>query len=199
MPKFTPFSYNQYGELVYRNTGRTAPASYTVRGSTVYGSNGRKIGQIGKGTAAQRATIQKAATAGGRTSAAVTGRYSFRNIKRARERAIAKQPNLQLRQPVPDASAVKKFGRSVKAMSEFLTGQGADAELLRQKIKAMDDNKLMTLYQENEMVFDVYFDYGGIRQTDKGMISNQQTAANARALVEVYEKRFGPIGIQARL
>lgn len=199
MAKFTQFSFNQYGELVYRKTGRTAPASYSVRGSVVYGSNGRKIGQIGRGTSAQREIIQRRATAGGRTSSVVTGRYSFSNIKRARERAITRQPNLQLRQPMPDASAVRKFGKSVKAMSEFLTGQGADAELLRQKIRAMENEKLMTLYQENEMIFDVYFDYGGIKQTDRGMISNQQTAANARALVEVYERRFGPIAVQARL
>lgn len=204
MARFTPFSFNQYGELVYRRTGRTAPENYFIKNGTVYrpadNAQGRvKVGQIGKGSAAQREIVSKAATAGGRTAAEIKGRYSFKHIKRARERAIAKEPTLQLQTPKLDPSAVEKFGKSVREMSKFLIGQGNDAEILRQKIERMEDSKLLELYNSNEMVFDVYFDYGGIRKTEKGLVSNQQTAANARALVDVYEKRFGPIAVQARL
>ena len=39
MAKFRLFGFNQYGELVYRKTGRAAPSTYTVRGNTVYGKH----------------------------------------------------------------------------------------------------------------------------------------------------------------
>ena len=35
MAKFTQFGWNQYGQLVYRNTGKLAPSEYYVRGNTV--------------------------------------------------------------------------------------------------------------------------------------------------------------------
>ena len=62
MAKFTKFGLSNTGELVYRSSGKLAPSSYTVRGSTVYGKDGRKIGQIGKGTKKEQATIRRAST-----------------------------------------------------------------------------------------------------------------------------------------
>lgn len=203
MPKFTQFGWNRYGELVYRNTGRTAPSDYFVRNGTVYRSadnaQGRvKVGQIGKGTAAQQRKIERVSTGGGRSAAEVKGRYSFNNIRRARQIAKAKEPTLQLKTPVLSDNAKKNFGKSVRAMAEYLTGPQGDATL-RAKIKNMTDENLNTLYAENEMVFDVYFDYGGIKLTDKGLVADSQVKANAKALVDTYEKRFGTIPIQTVL
>ena len=156
MAKFTKFGWNQYGELVYRNTGRAAPETYKVRGNTVYGNDGRKIGQIGKGTAKQQATIRKAATAGGRTPAASkAGRFSFVNIRKAREKALKTQPKLQLVTPKPTAEMKKNFGKSVRNMALLSV---KDDPVAYEKIKQMKDDELMQLYSENELIFDVYFD-----------------------------------------
>jgi hypothetical protein len=197
MTKFTKFSWNQYGELVYRNTGRAAPAAYTVKGSSVYGKDGRRIGFIGKGTAAQQAKIRKAATAGGRSAAAVKGRFSFNNIRKARERALKTTGELKLVTPTPTKAEIKNFGRSVRNMAALSIKENP---ALYEKIKNMKDSELMTLFRENKMIFDVYFDYGGVTVNNDGSVSGDaNTAKNAQALITAYEERFGPIGVQSRL
>ena len=197
MVKFTKFGWNQYGELVYRNTGRVAPAAYTVKGSTVYGKDGRKIGNIGKGTAAQQRKIRKAATAGGRSPAAIKGRFSFNNIRKAREKALKATGELKLVTPPPTKSEIKNFGNSVKKMASLSIKEDP---ALYEKIRAMDNDKLMTLFRENKMVFDVYFDYGSVTVNNDGSIyGNADTAKNAQALITAYEERFGPILVQTRL
>ena len=196
MAKFTKFGFNQYGELVYRNTGKTAPSAYTVRGNTVYGSNGRKIGNVGKGTKAQQQTMRKAATAGGRSPVKLdTGkkRFSFNNIRRAREKALKTVGKLQLVTPQATATQKANFGKSVRNMAKLSIGQDPT---LAQKINQMDDEKLWQLYQDQEMIFDVYFDYGGVSDTAKGRTGNRQTAANAQALIDTYEARYGSLGVQ---
>lgn len=197
MAKFTKFGWNQYGELVYRNTGRAAPETYKVRGNTVYGNDGRKIGQIGKGTVRQQQIIRKAATAGGRSKISIPGktRFKFDHIRAARERA-KKAGGLKLTTPKPSADQIDKFGKAVKRMANYSI---ITDPAIERKIQAMDNKKIMELYNDNEMIFDVYFDYGGIRDKGKGPQGNRETAANAQALIDVYEARYGPILIQSTL
>lgn len=194
MAKFTKFGFNQYGELVYRNTGRVAPTSYTVRGNTVYGKDGRKIGNIGRGTAAQQRRMRNAATAGGRKKAPVSNRYSFNNIRKARARALKTTGKLQLTIPTATAKQKANFGKSVKNMAKLSIGQDPS---LAAKINMMDDEKLWQLYQDQEMIFDVYFDYGGVSDTGKGRTGNKETAANAQALIDSYEAKYGALGYQS--
>ena len=193
MSKFRLFGFNQYGELVYRKTGRAAPSSYTVRGNTVYGKDGRKIGNVGKGTKAQQSTMRKAATAGGRQKAPISNRYSFNNIRKAREKALKTAGKLQLVTPAATPKQKANFGKSVRNMAKLSIGQDP---ALAQKINQMDDEKLWQMYQDNEMIFDVYFDYGGVSDTGKGRTGNKQTAANAQALIDSYEARYGSLGVQ---
>ena len=193
MSKFRLFGFNQYGELVYRKTGRAAPSSYTVRGNTVYGKDGRKIGNVGKGTKAQQSTMRKAATAGGRQKAPISNRYSFNNIRKAREKALKTAGKLQLVTPAATPKQKANFGKSVRNMAKLSIGQDP---ALAQKINQMDDEKLWQMYQDNEMIFDVYFDYGGVSDTGKGRTGNKQTAANAQALINSYEARYGSLGVQ---
>ena len=193
MSKFKLFGFNQYGELVYRKTGRAAPSSYTVRGNTVYGKDGRKIGNVGKGTKAQQQTMRKAATAGGRSKAPISNRYSFNNIRKAREKALKTAGKLQLVTPAATPKQKANFGKSVRNMAKLSIGQDP---ALAQKINQMDDEKLWQMYQDNEMIFDVYFDYGGVSDTGKGRTGNRQTAANAQALIDSYEARYGSLGVQ---
>lgn len=201
MSKYRLFTYNQYGQLVYRKTGRAAPDTYTVRGKTVYGTDGRKIGNVGKGTAKERRTVQKAATAGGRvpvrTKERSSGRFSFTNIRKAREKALKTVGRTELITPPPTKDEIRKFGKSVKNMALLSVEQ--DPEAYR-KIQMLDDSRLMQLYREQEMIFDVYFDYGSVNEEEgKGKRGSKETAKNARALIEAYENRFGPILIQETL
>jgi len=47
--------------LVYRKTGKAYEKGYTIKGNTVYGENGRKIGNISKNlTKKEKARIEKA-------------------------------------------------------------------------------------------------------------------------------------------
>lgn len=195
MAKFTPFGWNQYGELVYRNTGRAAPAEYYVKGSTVYRGS-RKVGQIGKGTKKQQDIIRKAATAGGRKQSQIPGRFTFENVRKARKQAQQTIGKVQLVKPPPTPNQIKNFGTSVKNMALLSIEENP---ALRQKIEMMDDAKLMQLYQENEMIFDVYFDYGGVKDTQEGRRGNKETAKNAQALIDVYEAKYGAILIQSTL
>lgn len=48
------------GNLVYRNTGQYFTKKFEVKGHTVYGANGRKIGTIGKPTKTQEKRIETA-------------------------------------------------------------------------------------------------------------------------------------------
>lgn len=195
MASFTKFGWNQYGELVYRTTGRAAPAEYYVKGSTVY-KGSRKVGQIGKGTAAQQRTMRKAATAGGRKAAQIPGRFTFENVRKARMKAAQTAGKVQLVGPPPSSNQIKNFGKSVKNMALLSIEQDPT---LQQKITKMDDAKLMQLYQENEIIFDVYFDYGGVKDTSEGRRGNKETAKNTRALIDTYEAKYGTIPVQTVL
>ena len=195
MAKFTQFGWNQYGELVYRNTGRLAPSDYNVKGNTVYKGT-RKQGQIGKGTKAQQTIIRKAATAGGSKQSQIPGRFTFENIRKARKQAVQTVGKVQLVRPPPTNNQIKNFGKSVKNMTLLSIEENP---ALRQKIEKMDDAKLMQLYQENEMIFDVYFDYGGIKDTPEGRRGNKETAKNAQALIDTYEAKYGVIPVQTTL
>ena len=84
----------------------------------------------------------------------------------------------------------RAFGKGVRNMAAYSAKY--DTTLV-DKINRMTDENLATLYQENEIVFEVYFDYGGVQSTEKGMVSSRQTADNAQYLVDKYEERFGPI------
>lgn len=200
MAKFTKFGLDNNGILVYRSTGAAVPeklrAGYSIRGNTVYGSDGRKIGNVGKGTAAEQRKIRKTAAArtrrlsktpkkipSGRTQKT---RFSFKNIRTARQLAV----NQPLRRPPMSADDKRAFGKGVRNMAAYSARY--DTALV-DKINRMTDENLAQLYQENEIVFEVYFDYGGIQSTEKGMVSSKQTADNAQYLVDKYEERFGPI------
>ena len=60
MAKFIKFTMTEGGALIYRNTGQYFNKKFTVKGNTVYGANGRKIGNIGKPTKEQAKRIEKA-------------------------------------------------------------------------------------------------------------------------------------------
>lgn len=65
MATFTKFATAPDGRLVYRGTGNAVPSTYgyQVKGRTVYNKQGRKVGQLGKGTAKEQKRIKEKAKA----------------------------------------------------------------------------------------------------------------------------------------
>lgn len=208
MAKFVKFGLTSSGELVYRSTGKLAPSDYTVRGSTVYGRDGRKIGQIGKGTKTEQTKIRRAQTRRreGRNPLYKTPKrintvqgsgkikQVFDDIAKARRRV--KQQAKRLQGPIPinryDPEQMRKLGESVRSMGKLSAGNDRE---LREKINAMTDENLSMLYNDlnGELVFEVYFDYGSIANTPKGLGPTEESKKNAKLLVEVYEKKYGAI------
>ena len=139
--------------------------------------------------------IAKAATAGGKRKTS-SGRFTFENVKKARTQAQKTVGTVKLVKPLPSQNQVKNFGKSVRNMALLSIEENPS---LQQKIAQMDDAKLMQLYQENEMIFDVYFDYGGVRDGNEGRRGSKETAKNAQALIDVYEAKYGAIGVQSTL
>ena len=207
MAKFTKFGLTSSGELVYRKTGKLAPSDYSVRGSTVYGRDGRKVGQIGKGTKTEQTRIRRAQTRRRQgpnplyktphkvSTVKGTGKIKqvFDDISKARRRA--KQLN-KLQGPVPlnrfDGDQMRKLGESVRSMGMLSAGNDRQ---LREKINAMSDENLTQLYNDlnGELVFEVYFDYGSISKNSKGLSATEDSKKNARVLVDAYERKFGVI------
>lgn len=210
MAKFVKFGLTSSGELVYRSTGKLAPSDYTVRGSTVYGRNGRKIGQIGKGTKTEQTKIRRAQTRrrqgpnplykSPKRIETLQGsgkiRQVFDDIKKARRRVKYQQSKLQ--GPVPmnryDSSQMQKLGESVRSMGKLSAGNDRE---LREKINAMTDENLTMLYNDlnGELVFEVYFDYGSISANKKGVSATEESKKNARVLVDAYERKYGEIKV----
>lgn len=195
MAKLIPFGYAPDGRLVYRNTGRTAPETYSVRGNTVYGANGRRVGTVGKGTAKQQRTMASAAKT--RTAKAVKG-YTAPNaitpmqrLKRIRRLGLGRRrPDAEPR----SAAQVRSFGKGVRSMALL---SAKDDPRVYEKIRRMEDSKLQQLYDENKLIFDTYFKYSDVHTVEgKGIYGGPETASNAWQLIRMYEERFGTIATQ---
>ena len=97
-----------------------------------------------------------------------------------------------------DPSQQAKLGESVRSMAKLSAGSDY---LLKQKINAMTDANLTMLYNDpnGELIFEVYFDYGGIAHTQKGLQATEESKKNAKLLVDAYERKFGKIPVQGQL
>lgn len=181
--------------MVYRNTGKVAPETYTVRGQTVYGADGRRVGTLGKGTSKQQQTMTSAAES--RIRKAVKG-YTAPNaitpmqqLKRIRRLGLGRRrADAEARSP----SQVRTFGKGVRSMALL---SAKDDPRVYEKIRRMEDSKLQQLYDENKIVFETYFKYSDVRTVEgKGIYGGPETASNAWQLVRIYEERFGTIATQ---
>ena len=115
----------------------------------------------------------------------------------ARSQAARKQTLLIKRDVDIEASGVSERGEALK---EGILGM-ADVSLLPDdvyaKLNAMDANKLDALYQNNDIIFEVYFDYGGIDKGENGanIVDKGKKLSDAKFLIDQYERTFGKIAI----
>ena len=111
----------------------------------------------------------------------------------ARSQAARKQTLLINRDADIEAAGVKSRGEALK---EGIMGM-ADVALLPDdvaaKLKAMDPTKLDALYQNNDIIFEVYFDYGGIDKAENGanIVDKGKKLSDAQFLIDQYERTFG--------
>lgn len=111
----------------------------------------------------------------------------------ARSQAARKQTLLINRDADIEAAGVKSRGEALK---EGIMGM-ADVALLPDevaaKLEAMDPTKLDALYQNNDIIFEVYFDYGGIDKGENGanIVDKGKKLSDAQFLIDQYERTFG--------
>ena len=115
----------------------------------------------------------------------------------ARSQAARKQTLLIKRDVDIEASGVSERGEALK---EGILGM-ADVSLLPDdvyaKLSAMDANKLDALYQNNDIIFEVSFDYGGLDKGDNGanIVDKGKKLSDAQFLIDQYERTFGKIAL----
>ena len=78
-----------------------------------------------------------------------------------------------------------------KGVIGMMTRIKPSATTEKDKIEAMDADKLAQLYQNNRFVFEVYFNYGGIEKKNGAL--TEGNIENAEFLIEEYERAFGPL------
>lgn len=130
---------------------------------------------------------------------ASAGRSALQRIASARKEAMRQMKRPQLIQKkliAPDNA--EGFKRSVMKMSELIKDTD-EGRAIADKISKMDANKLLQMYEENDIIFEVYFDYGDVnvardsKGREKGIVAGKQTRTNAEFLVNAYETKYGAI------
>ena len=86
-----------------------------------------------------------------------------------------------------------KRGKALKKGIESLARAADDVtEEQRAKLHAMDEGKLDEMYQSNDLIFEVYFQYG---MTSEGFKTLNDKNADVQFLINQYEARYGPIEV----
>lgn len=80
----------------------------------------------------------------------------------------------------------------VEGMAEKVGHLLTDEEM--RKLRSMGEENLSALYQNNKFVFEVAFNYGGIRRSAIGAdIVDEQKADDMRFLIRQYEQYYGAL------
>lgn len=163
MARLTKFTIGPSGELVYKSTGKLAPEGYTFRKNTVYGKNGRRVGTLSRNLSKTQAE---------RIARAEQSR------QRRTGRAAPKLPSPDKpRKPSQKAKASQKYGENwdefedtefpepEEAVIEEFAQRVRDCALsvapaaLQKKIQALTSAAIWKAYQQDEYVFEVFFQY----------------------------------------
>lgn len=120
-----------------------------------------------------------------------SGRYQLEKAAQARKvsRQKAKRQMASARIPeyVPDMVRGQQLKKGIESLA--LASDDISEEQLA-KIQKMDPAKLDAMYQRNDLIFEVYFQY---QKSDEGELSNK--SRDADFLIEQYERYYGEIVI----
>lgn len=208
MPANTKFTITDNGRIVYRSTGKAAPSNYFIDGGTVYKEAKNSVGRVKVGTVAtatlkakevkrieraQKSKVMRTRYVPQRSKVKVgrKQRSVLADLKGARTVAAVRRKTVQTKL-IATNDQVRNLETAVHNMA--LNVEKADRELYL-KIQKMEGSKLYQMYNENDLIFEVYFDYGDVSQTSDGNRGGKVTRENAAFLVSQYEKRYGEIKI----
>ena len=86
-------------------------------------------------------------------------------------------------------------GRKGESLKRGVLGMAqtvqVDAETYA-KLEAMDPYKLAKMYEDNDLIFEVFFNYEGINTTSQGIFVNEGAKdEDIKLLIESYDRLFG--------
>lgn len=165
MAKLTKFTLSPSGDLVYRSTGKLAPEGYTFRKNTVYGKNGRRIGSLSRNiTKTEAKRIAHAEQSRQRR----TGRAVPEQPPQGKPRRPSKKAKAAASQEFGedwDQFTDSEFPQAEEAVIEEFAQRVRDCALsvapasLKAKIQALSSAAIWKAYQEDEYVFEIFFQY----------------------------------------
>lgn len=145
---------------------------------------------------AKRGTKPSKSNTGVRTKHKMAGgRTALDKAKKAGEVAKGKNTNLiryglSFSRPIGSLADGQKLKKSILGMGARLNIDTARMEML----KKMDPRYLQGLYEQNDILFEVYFDYDGIKYHDAGYytIEDDKTSQVDLLIIE-YQRVFGAL------
>lgn len=163
MARLTKFTIGPSGELVYKSTGKLAPEGYTFRKNTVYGKNGRRVGTLSRNlTKTQAERIAHAEQSRQRR----TGRAAAKQPPQGKPR----KPSQKIKSsqeygedwdafedtgfPQPEEAVIEEFAQRVRDCALSVAPAA-----LRKKIEALTSAAIWKAYQEDQYIFEIYFQY----------------------------------------
>ena len=170
MASLTKFTISPSGKLVYKSTGRLAPSTYTFRKNTVYGADGRRIGSLSrkltKTEAAKIAKAERSRAARARRSAKAPGApRKPSQAKPAKPKKIAQAAGVQKYGDDWEEFRDEDFPEYSDAVKEEFAQRVRDSAAsvappaLQAKIRRLTTDALWKAYQEDQYIFEVYFQY----------------------------------------
>lgn len=165
MAKLTKFTLSPSGDLVYKSTGKLAPEGYAFRKNTVYGKDGRRIGSLARSiTKTEAKRIAHAEQSRQRR----TGRAVPEKPSQGKPRKPSKKTKTAASQefgedwdqftdsefPEPEEAVIEEFAQRVRDCALSVAPAA-----LQKKIRALTSAAIWKAYQEDEYVFEIYFQY----------------------------------------
>ena len=164
MATLTKFTISPSGDLVYKNTGKLAPEGYTFRKNTVYGKNGRRVGTLSRNlTKTQAERIARAEQSRQRR----TGRAAPKQASQGRPRKPSQKAKAASQKygenwdefedtefPQPEEAVIEEFAQRVRDCALSVAPAA-----LQKKIQALTSAAIWKAYQQDEYVFEVFFQY----------------------------------------
>ena len=164
MARLTRFTLSPSGELVYRSTGKKAPAGYSFRKNTVYNKNGRRIGSLSRSiTKTEAKRIARAEQSRQRR----TGRAAPKQASQARPRKPSQKAKAGSQKygenwdefedtefPQPEEAVIEEFAQRVRDCALSVAPAA-----LQKKIRALTSAAIWKAYQEDQYIFEIYFQY----------------------------------------
>lgn len=126
-------------------------------------------------------------------NAEVKGRSELQYSKKTKQAAKARQTRLINADVLrPAKSSVE--GEQLKKGIEGMGHRAALDDERMEKLERMDPDKLKSMYDSNELLFEVFFNYGGIKETEYGAYQvEDQKIQEIDWFIGEYERTWGAL------